>query len=180
MSDKKIKAVDIELSALRDGVDAAVRLADEHRPAPAVVEKAAAFLERVGVDATELNEFAKALRRRGPRLTSTDITLSVLRDGMDAALALVHERRPPHSTVEAAADFLEEKGRDATPLRERRAPQSSEELPTLNLEELKRLALMQAIALHPGNYSAAIRELGCGRTTFYRHLKKHGLSDFVG
>jgi len=48
-------------------------------------------------------------------------------------------------------------------------------LPSLNLDELEREAVAQAIAANPRNMSAAIRALGCGRTTFYRKLRQFGL-----
>lgn len=48
-------------------------------------------------------------------------------------------------------------------------------LPTVNLDELEREAVIQAIAANPKNMSAVIRSLGCGRTTFYRKVKQFGL-----
>lgn len=43
------------------------------------------------------------------------------------------------------------------------------------LEEIERLALEQALRRHEGNVTAVVRELGIGRTTVYRKLKKYGL-----
>jgi len=179
MSTTRIQAVDIELAALRDGVEAAVQLVDAHRPAVGVVDKAIAFLTEKGVDCAPLQQLSDAFHRRGPRVSAVDIELAALRDGMSAAVELVLERRPPHEVVDEAIAFLTEKGLDTTALElrdpEHATARSDGTLPTLNIKELKRMALEQAIAKHPRNFSAAIRELGCGRTTFYRHLKEHGL-----
>jgi DNA-binding NtrC family response regulator len=48
-------------------------------------------------------------------------------------------------------------------------------LPAVSLEALERMAIEQAIERHDGNVSAAIRELGIGRTTLYRKPKHYGL-----
>jgi two-component system response regulator HydG len=45
----------------------------------------------------------------------------------------------------------------------------------LNLEELEKGAIRQAVAKHGGNLSKAAQELGLGRTTLYRKMSKHGL-----
>ena len=179
MSTTRIQAVDIELAALRDGIDAAVALVDQHRPAVGVVDKAIAFLTDKGLDCGPLQKMSDAFHRRGPRLSAVDIELAALRDGMATAVELVLERRPPHEVIDEAVAFLRDKGLDTTALELRDPNHASTStggtLPTLNIKELKRTALEQAIAKHPRNFSAAIRELGCGRTTFYRHLKEHGL-----
>ena len=174
MTQKRIQAVDLELAALRDGVDAAIKLIDESAPAASVIEKAINFLDDKGVETDPLVAIVAAMRRRGPRLNATDITLVALRDGMNAAVELIVERRPTNDVVEEAAAFLEDKGINADELRRREA-RPTDALPTLNIKDLKRIAVEQAIAKHPGNFSAAIRELGCGRTTFYRHLHAYGL-----
>ena len=43
----------------------------------------------------------------------------------------------------------------------------------LNLEELEKTAIRQAISKHGGNLSKAAQELGLGRTTLYRKMAKH-------
>jgi two-component system, NtrC family, response regulator HydG len=43
----------------------------------------------------------------------------------------------------------------------------------LNLEELEKAAIRQAISKHGGNLSKAAQELGLGRTTLYRKMAKH-------
>jgi DNA-binding NtrC family response regulator len=48
-------------------------------------------------------------------------------------------------------------------------------LPAVPLAELERMAIEQSIERNGGNVSAAIRELGIGRTTLYRKLKEYGL-----
>lgn len=49
------------------------------------------------------------------------------------------------------------------------------QLPALSINEMERLAIVQAIERHNGNLSAAIRELGLGRTTLYRKLKQYDI-----
>jgi DNA-binding NtrC family response regulator len=46
---------------------------------------------------------------------------------------------------------------------------------TLNLDELEKQAIQQAIARHRGNLSKAAQSLGLGRTTLYRKMARHGL-----
>jgi len=45
----------------------------------------------------------------------------------------------------------------------------------LNLEEVEKNAIRDAILKHNGNLSRAAKELGLGRTTLYRKLSKYGL-----
>ncbi len=47
--------------------------------------------------------------------------------------------------------------------------------PTLNLEDMEKLAIKNAILKHDGNLSKAAKELGLGRTTLYRKMTKYGL-----
>lgn len=47
--------------------------------------------------------------------------------------------------------------------------------PTINLEELEKIAIFNAIRKHQGNLSAAAKELGLGRTTLYRKMEKYGI-----
>lgn len=46
---------------------------------------------------------------------------------------------------------------------------------SLNLEEVERTAIRDAILKHSGNLSRAAKELGLGRTTLYRKMSKYGL-----
>ncbi|MEM0996490.1 MAG: sigma-54 dependent transcriptional regulator [Bacteroidota bacterium] len=46
---------------------------------------------------------------------------------------------------------------------------------TLNLEDVERTAIRNAILKHNGNLSRAAKELGLGRTTLYRKMSKYGL-----
>jgi two-component system, NtrC family, response regulator HydG len=46
---------------------------------------------------------------------------------------------------------------------------------TLNLDELEKLAIQQAIQRYQGNLSRAAQALGLGRTTLYRKMARHGL-----
>jgi len=46
---------------------------------------------------------------------------------------------------------------------------------TLNLEDMEKLAIKNAILKHDGNLSKAAKELGLGRTTLYRKMTKYGL-----
>lgn len=49
------------------------------------------------------------------------------------------------------------------------------ESPDLNLEEVEKAAIKNAINKHQGNISKAAKELGLGRTTLYRKMTKYGL-----
>jgi two-component system response regulator HydG len=53
--------------------------------------------------------------------------------------------------------------------------ESASEPEDLNLETLEARAIRQAISKHDGNLSQAALELGLGRTTLYRKMKKHGI-----
>ncbi|HSF16875.1 MAG TPA: sigma-54 dependent transcriptional regulator [Vicinamibacteria bacterium] len=55
------------------------------------------------------------------------------------------------------------------------APERSRRLETLDLTELERLAIEQAMEEANGNLSQVVRLLGIGRTTLYRKLKAHNL-----
>lgn len=44
-----------------------------------------------------------------------------------------------------------------------------------SLDEIERLAIMAALKKHDGNVSATVRELGIGRTTFYRKVRRYKL-----
>jgi transcriptional regulator of acetoin/glycerol metabolism len=43
------------------------------------------------------------------------------------------------------------------------------------LEDIERRAITEALARHNGNMMNVVRELGIGRTTLYRKLKKYDL-----
>jgi two-component system, NtrC family, response regulator HydG len=45
----------------------------------------------------------------------------------------------------------------------------------LQLDAIEKRAIEMAIAKHDGNVSRASQELGLGRTTLYRKMRKHGL-----
>ena len=47
--------------------------------------------------------------------------------------------------------------------------------PGATMEDLERAALVDALRRHDGNVAEVVRELGIGRTTVYRKLKKFGL-----
>jgi two-component system response regulator HydG len=46
---------------------------------------------------------------------------------------------------------------------------------TLNLDELEKIAIQQAISRYQGNLTRAAQALGLGRTTLYRKMARHGL-----
>lgn len=54
---------------------------------------------------------------------------------------------------------------------------SPSRLDTLDLKELERIAIQQALVEANGNLSQVVRILGIGRTTLYRKLKAHKLRD---
>ncbi len=55
------------------------------------------------------------------------------------------------------------------------APHAADAPATLNLDELEKLAIQQAIRHHQGNLTRAAQALGLGRTTLYRKMARHGL-----
>jgi len=77
----------------------------------------------------------------------------------------VDEPRPPSSPPWGPA-----KGAPAGPPRGGR-------LDTLELKELERLAILQALEETKGNLSQVVRLLGIGRTTLYRKLKAHKIRE---
>ena len=46
---------------------------------------------------------------------------------------------------------------------------------TVNLEEVEKETIRKAIQQNFGNLSSAAKELGMGRSTLYRKMKKYGL-----
>jgi len=56
-------------------------------------------------------------------------------------------------------------------------PRRSSRLETLDLQELERRAIQQALEEAGGNLSQVVRLLGIGRTTLYRKLKSHRLRE---
>ncbi len=57
------------------------------------------------------------------------------------------------------------------------SPRRSSRLETLDLQELERRAIQQALEEAGGNLSQVVRLLGIGRTTLYRKLKSHRLRE---
>jgi two-component system, NtrC family, response regulator HydG len=47
----------------------------------------------------------------------------------------------------------------------------------LNLDDMEKSVIQQAIAKHKGNLSNVAKELGVGRTTLYRKMSKYGLTN---
>ena len=45
----------------------------------------------------------------------------------------------------------------------------------LNIEELEKNAIKEALKKHNGNLSKAAKEVGLGRTTLYRKMEKYSL-----
>jgi transcriptional regulator of acetoin/glycerol metabolism len=57
------------------------------------------------------------------------------------------------------------------------AARRSSRLETLDLQELERRAIQQALEEAGGNLSQVVRVLGIGRTTLYRKLKSHRIRE---
>jgi transcriptional regulator of acetoin/glycerol metabolism len=55
--------------------------------------------------------------------------------------------------------------------------QENKSLPegSLNIEAIEKNAIIKSLIKHGGNMSKAAVELGMGRTTLYRKMKKHGI-----
>jgi DNA-binding NtrC family response regulator len=51
----------------------------------------------------------------------------------------------------------------------------SDEAKSLNIEDVEKQAIIQALKVNKGNVSLAAKELGLGRTTLYRKMAKYGL-----
>ena len=76
------------------------------------------------------------------------------------------------------AVILSESGQSAieiAPIPTSRVGLGSREIDSLNMEEVEKKTIETAIALHQGNMSKVAAELGMGRTTLYRKLKRYGL-----
>lgn len=58
---------------------------------------------------------------------------------------------------------------------DRASSSQNQNVSTLNLEDMEKLAIKNAILKHDGNLSKAAKELGLGRTTLYRKMTKYGL-----
>lgn len=51
------------------------------------------------------------------------------------------------------------------------------QLPTVNLEELERLAIRQALETHHGNRTHAARAMGISVRTIQRNMKRYGIEE---
>jgi transcriptional regulator with PAS, ATPase and Fis domain len=83
-------------------------------------------------------------------------------------------------SVEPADEPVLEAARPVEPQPRREAVeprQRSSRLETLDLQELERRAIRQALEEAGGNLSQVVRLLGIGRTTLYRKLKSHRLRE---
>jgi sigma-54 specific flagellar transcriptional regulator A len=79
---------------------------------------------------------------------------------------------------EAPAEPPPEREREARPQSASvETPRRSHRLETLDLQELERRAIQQALEEAGGNLSQVVRLLGIGRTTLYRKLKSHRLRE---
>jgi DNA-binding NtrC family response regulator len=88
--------------------------------------------------------------------------------------------RGPYAAIpdEAPSEPLPEREREAKPQSVSvDTPRRSHRLETLDLQELERRAIQQALEEAGGNLSQVVRLLGIGRTTLYRKLKSHRLRE---
>jgi transcriptional regulator of acetoin/glycerol metabolism len=60
-------------------------------------------------------------------------------------------------------------------LMSRKQPPIATSRDTYNLEEVEKKTISEAIRKYQGNLSRASQELGMGRSTLYRKMKKYGL-----
>ncbi len=85
---------------------------------------------------------------------------------------------PPAETTRTPRPTRDEPAREtAGQLPAEPPPRRSSRLETLDLEELERRAIQQALEEAGGNLSQVVRLLGIGRTTLYRKLKSHRLRE---
>lgn len=103
-----------------------------------------------------------------------------LRNAMERALVLCGEgavelTHLPPSLRRVARDTS---GRESGVLPTRAEAPSSNFHTALasSMDEIEREALRRALERHGGNVTATVRELGIGRTTVYRKMKKYGLA----
>jgi two-component system response regulator AtoC len=98
-----------------------------------------------------------------------------VRGGMEESSTAIVE---PVEPAEAARETGGQLPVEPAPRREAPGPpQRSSRLETLDLEELERRAIQQALEEAGGNLSQVVRLLGIGRTTLYRKLKSHRLRE---
>ena len=100
------------------------------------------------------------------------------RSSMEEGLAAPAEPSEPHKPAQAAPSAQKEPVHEtARPVPVEPAPRRSSRLETLDLQELERRAIQQALEEAGGNLSQVVRLLGIGRTTLYRKLKSHRLRE---
>ncbi len=101
-----------------------------------------------------------------------------LQNAMHRALVLA---RGPYVEVSDLPTSLQERAPaepelDAPRIPVPKAPVEAEHRQAiLTLDEIERQAILDAIARTGGNLSEVVRQLGLGRTTLYRKLKKYGI-----
>ncbi|MBT3244649.1 MAG: sigma-54-dependent Fis family transcriptional regulator [Bacteroidetes bacterium] len=78
-------------------------------------------------------------------------------------------------TMERAVILCEENTIKTEDLSLRGHEQKGSELKSLNLNELERMAMLEAIERSNGNITKAAEMIGISRVSFYRNLKKHGI-----
>ena len=107
-----------------------------------------------------------------------------LRNAMERALVLCNEGAVEllHLPPSLRKVAKETPGRESGPLPPRSdggnegPPSTVHAVLAASMDEIEREALRQALERHGGNVTAAVRELGIGRTTIYRKMKKYGLA----
>jgi DNA-binding NtrC family response regulator len=96
----------------------------------------------------------------------------------ESAAAPPEPSEPPEKFDEPATESPRSARVEPSPRRESvEAPRRSSRLETLDLQELERHAIQQALEEAGGNLSQVVRLLGIGRTTLYRKLKSHRIRE---
>ena len=187
----RLAVYDLELPPLRDRGDDVIRLAASfiERYHASGVAGAGDACPSLSPEATvcllawpwpgNVRELQNAMQRAlvactGERIQVEHLPPALRRnEAVFAPPPLVSSRTPAEAPADvdlARHDLASEEGPD-----ERRLPEPLG--PVLSLAEVERLALVRALDAERWNLSGASRRLGIGRTTLYRKLARHGLSE---
>jgi DNA-binding NtrC family response regulator len=112
---------------------------------------------------------------KGPLILAEDLPPR-LRSRPEPKALDVEEAAPAVTAGPPETEPVVEAPRAPVPAEKPESPRrASSRLETLDLQELERRAIQQALEETGGNLSHVVRLLGIGRTTLYRKLKTHGL-----
>jgi DNA-binding NtrC family response regulator len=116
---------------------------------------------------------------KGGVVTPEDLPPRLQSLGESGPSELEETEEAPMPRRHAAPSVAHSSEPSAPPLRREASegPRRSHRLDTLDLQELEKQAILQALEEANGNLSQVVRLLGIGRTTLYRKLKTHKIRE---